>query len=145
MAKSNEYRATHDEKNGVLKELAKLEAQWQQESDKALQEASEKLAEGTKTSPKLEAVLKKYQDAVAAQAEAQAEAEALDVTICASGYAEDRTYFMRPSGKAEQALRQEFRDKLSLRLQRLSAMRSQINLANLRSEVANLDKAARKL
>ena len=145
MAKSNEYRATHDEKNGVLKELSKLELQWKEESDRAQQKAYDESTESTKVDPKFKAVLQKYQAGVQAQKDAEAEAKKLGVTICAEGYGDERTFLIRPSNEAYNDLRQDFNRRLLLRLQKLSELRSQINLANLRSEVAKLDAAARKL
>jgi hypothetical protein len=142
MADNKEYRATHDEKNGVLKELARLEQAWREESDRELQLRFNARSEKVKSDPRYKACLKKYLAGQAMLDSAQKDAAKLGGKIC-TGY--NSGTYIDSDGTGDQILREQSREALGRRLGKLSELRSRINLANLRSEVKALDAEARSL
>lgn len=144
MEQKKEYRATHDEKNGVLKELNKLETEWKEQSDREIQRRLEVAKERVRTDPRLTGMLAKY-------IKAKAKLEAIERAVNEIGACVVNSYSHGPylelnnRGNMEMDIRNEVNQQLMDRLRRLSEIRSRINLANLRSEVARLDKAARSL
>lgn len=142
MADNKEYRATHDEKNGVLKELDKLEQAWREESDRELKMSFNERVENVKKDPRYNACLKKYSAGRAMIEAAEAEAAALGGKICTS-YSNGP--YIESDDTGDWILREQSRERLSRRLAKLSVIRSRINLANLRSEVKALDATARGL
>jgi uncharacterized membrane protein YheB (UPF0754 family) len=138
MIEKNEYRATHEEKNGIVRELRNLEEKYRQEFEEAKQQMSNTVLKNLLAQGSVRARIKEYERAKKA---AEVAKEQLRRAGLSENYSHDYNVDSDAVVKQVRLLKAQY----EARCEKLSLTRGRIQLATFRSEVAKLNDEARKI
>ena len=136
MIEKNEYRATHEEKNGIVRELRNLEEKYRQEFEEEKDRMSATVLKSLLGMNHVRAFVKEYERAKKAL-------EVAKTRLSKAGLSESYNHdYSVDSDKVVTQIR-ALKKRYEERCERLSRVRSRIQLATFRSEVSRLNDEAR--
>jgi len=138
MAEKNEYRATHEEKNGIVRELRNLEDKYRQEFEDEKNQMSNTVLKALLATPKVRAVVAAYEKA---KRDAELSKKRLKAAGLDANY--NDSYYVDSDAVAKQVA--ALKKRYEARCEKLSMLRSRIQLATFRSEVSRLNDKARSI